>query len=93
MREVLYLIVFLFKSATVMSNGIRQRQRKNQTLSSINNNQTQSALIRNTALDQKKKKNVRLETLSLYMYTIALLESSQRHRAYYFQKVPTIKVT
>lgn len=69
-----------------MSNGMRRQKKK---AIKYYNNQTKI----NQKYCHRKRRNLRPEALSLYMYTITLLESSQRHRVYYFQKVPTTKVT
>lgn len=89
MRYILCFIAFLFKTATVMSNRMRRQKKKKNYLVSQQPDENYS----NQKYCAGQRRNVRPDTLSLCMYTITLLDSSQRHRAYYFQKVPTIKVT
>lgn len=87
MRYILCLIAILFKTATVMSNGKRRQKKIYQVL------QQPDVNYLNQKYSAGQRRNVIPDMLSLCMYTIAFLDSSQRHRAYYFQKVPTIKVT
>ena len=48
---VLYLIAFLFKSTTVMSNGMRRQKKR---AIKYYNNQTQITLIKNTATEKEE---------------------------------------
>lgn len=93
MKYILCLIAFPFKTATVMSNGMRTQENQQNKTKNYQVLQQPDADYCNQKYCAGHRRNVIPDRLSFCMFPIALLDSSQRHRAYYFQKVPTFKVT